>query len=1016
MITAGRGSQVAITIGPCRRESPYEQCSRRPRTRRRAVPEPRALVARLQRARPRARRGRVAAAARTGEVPRDLQLQPRRVLPGARLGPAGATRGRRAQQRARRTRPGRAAPRDPSAGRGARRAARRACSPRKSRPRSRRPASSSPTGTTSSDDDQAQLTREFEDRIFPVLTPLAVDPAHPFPYISNLSLNLAVAVRDPDTGEQRFARVKVPPLLPRFVALARAAPASSPLEQVIAAHLDALFPGMEVLAHYPFRVTRDADFELTDEAEDLLAAMESVLRQRTKFGVAVRLEVDSHMTPDVLDLLVPRARAQPRKTSTSSTVRSTCRGCGTLYALRRPELKYATLHAADAAGARGRRRSRRAGGRCATATCWCTTRTTRSARRSKRSSTKPRATPRSSRSSRRCTAPAATRPASSQSLVKAAEAGKQVVALVELKARFDEQANIERARMLEQAGAHVVYGLVGLKTHAKILLVVRQEADGIRRYCHVGTGNYNPKTATTYEDLGVLSADPDLGADLSELFNHLTGYSRAGRVPAAHRRADAPARRRSQELIRGQAHPGGRITMKMNSLVDAAIIDELYAASAAGARIELVVRGICCLRPGVPGLSENITVRSIVGRYLEHSRICRFGEPGADGAEYLIGSADMMPPQPRPARRGDAARHRTPPAGPARRDPRAQPRRRRPRVDARPPTEPGTKCRAVVGLRIARTVPRARRRTREGARHRLMPQLDRERSRRRRDPRRDCGRRRAAARARRRCATRRRPGRRAPGASRGAAAALRPADVPATSCDPEWASDLRAELRLARRRARRGPRHRGDARASARRRRARCPTPSKTQPNASCAACSPTGTRARTEMLSALAVAALRRAARPARRGRRPRRSLTERATELAVDVVPGVVQKPWRKLQAAVDRPRRPHRPTRRCTSVRIQAKRTRYAAEAAMPVFGKARPAVREERWPRCRTCSASTRTRSLRARGSTKTAHECSAPEAFAAGMLAEREAAAAARARADFPAAWAAARAKRLRTWL
>ncbi|HET9730160.1 MAG TPA: RNA degradosome polyphosphate kinase, partial [Acidimicrobiia bacterium] len=228
------------------------------------------------------------------------------------------------------------------------------------------------------------------------------------------------------------------------------------------------------------------------------------------------------------------------------------------------------------------------------------------------------------------------------SLVKAAEAGKQVVALVELKARFDEQANIERARMLEQAGAHVVYGLVGLKTHAKVVLVVRQEAEGIRTYCHFGTGNYNPKTATTYEDLGVLSCDTELGSDLAELFNHLTGYSRPGEydrllVAPMHLRDELRTR------IRSQAQPGGRITMKMNSLADPEMIEELYAAAEAGARIELLVRGICCLRAGVPGLSEPIAVRSIVGRYLEHSRIFRFGEPGEADSEYVIGSADLMP-------------------------------------------------------------------------------------------------------------------------------------------------------------------------------------------------------------------------------------------------------------------------------------------------------------------------------------------------------------------------------------
>jgi polyphosphate kinase len=484
-----------------------------------------------------------------------------------------------------------------------------------------------------------QLTSEFDDRIFPVLTPLAVDPAHPFPYISSLSLNLAVVVRDASTGEQRFARVKVPPLLPRFVAV----PGSSrfvALEQLIAAHLDALFPGMEVLEHYAFRVTRDADFELSDDAEDLLAAMEFVLRQRTKFGAAVRLEVDAHMTTEVLQLLCRELELAPGDTYVIDGPLDLS-GLQALYSLRRPELKFTpftpqtpgplsggddvdifwamrdgdvllhhpydsfstTVEAFVAQAARDphvlaiKQTLYRTGGDEAGIVA---------------------------------------------SLAKAAEAGKQVVALVELKARFEEQTNIERARMLEQAGAHVVYGLVGLKTHAKILLVVRQEADGIRRYCHVGTGNYNPKTAVIYEDLGVLSVDDELGDDISELFNHLTGYSRPGEYG---RLIVAPMHLRDEfrRLIRGQARPDGVITMKMNSLVDAEIIDELCAASAAGARVDIVVRGICCLRPGVPGLSERITVRSIVGRFLEHSRIFRFGEPGRDDTEYVIGSADMMP-------------------------------------------------------------------------------------------------------------------------------------------------------------------------------------------------------------------------------------------------------------------------------------------------------------------------------------------------------------------------------------
>ena len=391
-----------------------------------------------------------------------------------------------------RPRPGRAAPRDPGAGRGARRPpGERVHQGGRARAR-RRPASSSPTGRTSTGTRGRQLTREFEARIFPVLTPLAVDPAHPFPYISNLSLNLAVAVRHPASGEQRFARVKVPPLLPRFVAL----PGRTrfvPLEQVIAAHLDALFPGMEVLAHHPFRVTRDADFELTDEAEDLLAAMESVLRQRTKFGAAVRLEIDPRMTPDVLDLLCRELELGPQDVYVVDGPLDLS-GLWDLYSLRRPELKYEKFTPQTPPPLAGEEPD----------VLWAM-----------RNGNVLLHHPYDSFSTsvEAFVEQAARDPAVLaikqtmyrtggdeagivQSLVKAADAGKQVVALVELKARFDEQANIERARMLEQAGAHVVYGLVGLKTHAKILLVVRQEADGIRRYCHVGTGNYNPKTAT----------------------------------------------------------------------------------------------------------------------------------------------------------------------------------------------------------------------------------------------------------------------------------------------------------------------------------------------------------------------------------------------------------------------------------------------------------------------------------------------------------------------------------------
>jgi polyphosphate kinase len=488
------------------------------------------------------------------------------------------------------------------------------------------------------DEAQSQLTHIFEDRIFPVLTPLAVDPAHPFPYISNLSLNLAVVVRDRASGEERFARVKVPPLLPRFVSVPDSA-RYVPLEQVIAAHLDVLFPGMEVLAQYPFRVTRDADIELSDESEDLLAAMEMSLRQRTKAGLAVRLEVETDITPEVLALLCRELELGANDVYVIDGPLDLS-GLWDLYGLRRPELKYPSYTPQNPPAL--------AGGKESDAFWAMGTGDVllHHPYDSFANSVEAFVEQAASDDAVLAIKQALYRTSGDEagivaSLVKAAEAGKQVVALVELKARFDEEANIERARMLEQAGAHVVYGLVGLKTHAKVLLVVRLESDGIRRYCHFGTGNYNPKTATTYEDLGVLSSDPDLGSDLAELFNHLTGYSRPGEY---RRLLVAPMHLRDElrSRIRRQARPDGEIAMKLNALVDPEMIDELYAASEAGAKVQLIVRSICCLRAGVPGLSENITVRSIVGRYLEHSRIIRFGRTTDDDVEYLIGSPDLM--------------------------------------------------------------------------------------------------------------------------------------------------------------------------------------------------------------------------------------------------------------------------------------------------------------------------------------------------------------------------------------
>jgi polyphosphate kinase len=489
--------------------------------------------------------------------------------------------------------------------------------------------------------DREHLQGVFDERVFPVLTPLAVDPAHPFPYISNLSLNLAVVVRDPVTREERFARVKVPPLLPRFLVLPDGE-RFVPLEQVIAAHLDSLFPGMETVAHHPFRVTRDADFELSDDAEDLLEAMELILRRRTKFGRVVRLEVDGKMSDEVLELLCRELELGDSDVYVADGPLGLS-GLWGLYGLDRPELNdepwtpqtQPVLARAD--GPPDLFRVLQQGDvlvhhpydSFATSIEAFVEQASRDPDVLAIKQTLYRTAGSDSRLVR--------------SLIHAAEQDKQVVALVELKARFDEQANIERAQLFEEAGIHVVYGLVGLKTHAKILLVVRQEPDGIRRYCHVGTGNYNPKTAMTYEDLGLLSADPDLGADLTELFNYLTGYSRQGQY---RKLLVAPVTVRPELLkrIERQADlgPDGRITMKMNSLVDPEMIDALYSASQAGTPIDLVVRGICCLRAGVPGLSETINVRSIVGQFLEHSRIYRFG-PDPHTAEYIIGSADLMP-------------------------------------------------------------------------------------------------------------------------------------------------------------------------------------------------------------------------------------------------------------------------------------------------------------------------------------------------------------------------------------
>jgi polyphosphate kinase len=494
-------------------------------------------------------------------------------------------------------------------------------------------------------DDDARRQREyFRDQVFPVLTPLAVDPAHPFPYISGLSLNLAVSVRDPDSGIAHFARVKVPNNVPRFV---RVGPADAtatflPLEDLIAAHLPQLFPGLEVVSHHLFRVTRNADLEVEeDRDEDLLQALERELARR-RFGPAVRLEVTEAMDPQILDVLLTEMEMKPADVLQVPGLLDLA-ALMAFYELDRPELKdepfVPTTHPRLSDGE-----------------------TPKSVFATLREGDVLVHHPYHSfaTSVQRFIEQAASDPdvlAIKQTLyrtsgdspivnalIDAAEAGKQVVVLVEIKARFDEEANITWARSLERAGCHVVYGLVGLKTHCKTALVVRREHGVLRRYCHIGTGNYNPKTARIYEDLGILTADPRVGADLTDLFNTLTGYSRQTNyrtlMVAPHGiRSGLVEKIRREARHAAEGRPSG-IRFKLNSLVDERISDALYEASNAGVPVDLLIRGICALRPGVPGLSENIRVRSIVGRFLEHSRVMSFTNGG--DPEWWLGSADLM--------------------------------------------------------------------------------------------------------------------------------------------------------------------------------------------------------------------------------------------------------------------------------------------------------------------------------------------------------------------------------------
>ena len=503
------------------------------------------------------------------------------------------------------------------------------------------------------DSERIPLHGLFRERVFPVLTPLAVDPAHPFPYISGLSLNLAVVLQNPKTETTHFARVKVPDILPRFLKIdSEHDPAHAdlhhtrfiPLEDVIAAHLDQLFPGMEVHEHYTFRVTRNEDLEVEeDDAENLLTALEKELTRR-RFGPPVRLEVQEDIEDHVLELIT-RELGISRAEVYALPSPLDLRGLHQIADLDRSDLHFEAFVARTHADLAPAERSKASDLFSAIAAKDVLLQHPYDA-----FSTSVQAFIGQAAADPRVLAIKQTLYRTSgdspiiDALIDAAQSGKQVLAVVEIKARFDEENNISWARKLEHAGVHVVYGVVGLKTHAKLCLVVRQEAEGLVRYCHVGTGNYNPKTARMYEDLGLLTADPEVAEDLTRLFNLLSGYAPRSKF---RRLLVAPRTVRSgliehveRETENAQAGRPAQVRLKVNSIVDEALIDALYEASRAGVQVDIWVRGICALRAQVPGMSENIHVRSILGRFLEHSRIFWFLNDG--DPQVFIGSADMM--------------------------------------------------------------------------------------------------------------------------------------------------------------------------------------------------------------------------------------------------------------------------------------------------------------------------------------------------------------------------------------
>ncbi len=493
--------------------------------------------------------------------------------------------------------------------------------------------------------EHSYVSKLFHDRIFPVLTPLAVDPSHPFPYISGLSLNLAVIVKNPNSQDEFFARVKVPEILPRFIATAKfGSTRFLPLEDLIAIHLQELFPGMIIQGHYTFRITRNQDIDLDEEeTEDILVSLEQELARR-RFGPPVRLEIENGVDAKLVERLSEELGINPENViQIASPLDLT--SLNKIADLDFPELKFERFRSRTAKALSevdpedpdlffaAIRQGEILLHHPYESFTTSVVQFLQNAALDPQVLAIKQTLYRTSGDS-----PIV------EALIEAAEAGKQVLAVIEIRARFDEQANVRWARKLEAAGVHVVYGLMGLKTHAKISLVIRDEANGLRRYCHMGTGNYNPKTARMYEDLGILSADPELTEDLTKLFNQLSGfapqstYSRLLVAPSTLR--SGITERIDREITNQMAGMPAGIQLKLNSILDETFVAKLYEASQAGVKIELLVRGICAVQPGIKGLSENIIVKSVLGRFLEHSRIFHFVNAGSD--EYWIGSADLM--------------------------------------------------------------------------------------------------------------------------------------------------------------------------------------------------------------------------------------------------------------------------------------------------------------------------------------------------------------------------------------